>query len=91
MDRANYANMERHVAALVKSNVADGFPDDVTESVCRCKVLTEVMGCGWPAELQARVDALKDERFRRPSTAVPKRSMGFVAMLTAAMAGPWDK
>lgn len=84
MDRANYANMERHVASLVGSNASDGTSDDALESLCRCKVLTEVMGCGWPEELQARVDALKDERFR-------KRSMGFVAMLTASMAGPWDK
>lgn len=91
MNRANFANMEAHVASLVRSNASDDRSSDVTESLCRCKVLTEVMGCGWPEELQARVDALKDERFRKPPAVAPKRSMGFVAMLTASMAGPWDK
>lgn len=89
MNRANFFNMEAHVASLVRSNASDEASADVIESLCRCKVLTEVMGCGWPEKLQARVDALKDERFRKP--AVAKRSMGFVAMLTASMAGPWDK
>lgn len=48
--------MERDIAALVAANPGE------SECICRCKVLTEVMGLGWPDAVQARVDALTDPR-----------------------------
>jgi hypothetical protein len=56
MAHGNWLHMERDVASLVAAN-----PDE-SECICRCKVLKEVMGLGWPDAVQARVDALTDPR-----------------------------
>lgn len=56
MAGGNWLHMERDVAALVAAN-----PEE-SECICRCKVLTEVMGLGWTDAVQTRVDALSDPR-----------------------------
>lgn len=56
MARGNWLRMERDFQALCAENPAE------SQCICRCKVLSEVLGVGWTAEVQARVDALRDPR-----------------------------
>jgi hypothetical protein len=56
MARGSWLRMESDIAALQAAN------PDAPACICRCKVLTEVLGVGWSDAVQARVDALADPR-----------------------------
>lgn len=60
--RANVLTMDRDVAALVDANRDAGLEPHVLYCVCRCKILSEVMRCGWTPEMQAKIGALVDPR-----------------------------
>jgi hypothetical protein len=75
MARGNWLHVERDVAALVAANPHE------SECVCRCKILTEVMGLGWPDAVQARVDALSDPRASKAAARVVSAPTSFLSLV----------